>query len=426
MLLEFRLGNFRSFRAESAMSFVASSDKSLLNNTMETGIPSLGRVVRSAVIYGPNASGKSNFLRGLALMRAIVIESASLPPQAPLNIQPFRLDPEAKDKPCLFEVTALIDGVRYQYGFEATPTRITAEWLLVYQTNKAAVWFDRRWDDATQKEEYKLGTGLKGSKQVWRDATRPNALFLSTAVQLNSETLAPLYKWFADSLHVLVSGQQFLDAFTTEKIKDPTWERRVVNFLSSADIAISAIRAHELDGFQTMFQINTADGGVADHRVEKGRILRPRFTHRVGDTTAEMEFEDESEGTQKLFAMAGPLFDIIQRGHVLVVDELDRSLHELLVRHFVRLFHDPEVNTKGAQLIFTSHDSSLLEGGLLRRDQVWFAEKGNDLASYLVPLTDYSARKDEALDRGYRAGRYGAIPVLPPRLKIGDVEFGEG
>jgi AAA15 family ATPase/GTPase len=418
MLLEFRLGNFRSFKDESAMSLIASADKSLRDNTMGRGISSLPRVVRSAVIYGPNASGKSNFLRGLMLMRGIVVESASLPPQSTFNIQPFRLDPETKDKPSLFEVTVSIDGVRYQYGFEATPNRIKAEWLLVYQSHKPSVWFDRRLDTDSGREEFKLGTGLKGSKQVWRDATRPNALFLSTAVQLNSEALTPLYRWFAEDLHVLLSGGQFLDLFTTEKIKDPIWERRIVNFLSSADIAISAIRAHEMDGFQAMLQINPSDGGVADHRVEKGRILRPRFTHRVGETTAEMEFEDESDGTQKLFAMAGPLFEILQRGQVLVIDELDRSLHELLVRHFVRLFHDPEINTKGAQLIFTSHDSSLLEGNLLRRDQVWFVEKGNDLASYLTPLTEYSARKEEALDRGYRAGRYGAIPVLPHRLSV--------
>jgi hypothetical protein len=424
MLLEFRLGNFRSFKGESAMSLVASTDKSLLSNTIETGISNLPRAVRSAVLYGPNASGKSNFLRGLLLMRGIVVESASLPPQSSFNIQPFRLDPATNNKPCLFEVTVSIDGVRYQYGFEATPTRITAEWLLVYQTAKAAVWFDRRWDAVTEREEFKLGPGLRGSKQVWREATRPNALFLSTAVQLNSDALAPLYRWFAEGLHVIPSGQQIPDFFTTEKIKDPVWERRVVNFLSSADIAISAIRAHEQDGFQTMFEINAADGGLSGHRTEKGRILRPRFTHRVGDTTAEMELEEESEGTQKLFALAGPLFEIIQRGQLLVIDELDRSLHELLVRQFVLLFHDPEINTKGAQLIFTSHDSSLLEGSLLRRDQVWFVEKGNDLASYLVPLTDYSARKDEALDRGYRTGRYGAIPVLPTRLKVADVEFG--
>lgn len=418
MLLEFRLGNFRSFKSESAMSLIASTDKSLRENTIETGISSLPRVVRSAVVYGPNASGKSNFLRGLLLMRGMVVESASLPPQSTFNIQPFRLDPETKDKPCLFEVTVSIDGVRYQYGFEATPNRITAEWLLVYQTNKSAVWFDRRRDEATDKDIYKLGSGLKGSKQVWRDATRPNALFLSTAIQLNSEALAPLYKWFAESLHVIQSGQMISDVFTTEKIKDPIWERRVVDFLSSADIAISAIRAHEMDGFQTLLQINPAEGVVSEPRIEKGRILRPRFTHSVGETTAEMEFEDESDGTQKLFALAGPLFEILQRGQVLVIDELDRSLHELLVRHFVRLFHDPEINTKGAQLIFTSHDSSLLEGNLLRRDQVWFVEKGNDLASYLTPLTEYSARKDEALDRGYRAGRYGAIPVIPHRLRV--------
>ncbi len=423
MLLEFRLGNFRSFKDESAISLIASADKSLRDNTVETGISSLPRAVRSAVVYGPNASGKSNFLRGLLLMRGMVVESASLPPQSTFNIQPFRLDPETKDRPCLFEVTVSIDGVRYQYGFEATPNRIMAEWLLVYQTNKSAIWFDRRRDETTDKDIYKLGSGLKGSKQVWRDATRPNALFLSTAIQLNSEVLAPLYNWFAESLHVIQPGQMIPDTFTTEKIKDPIWERRVIDFLSSADIAISAIRAHEMDGFHSLLRINPAEGVVSESRIEKGRVLRPRFTHSVGETTAEMEFEDESDGTQKLFALAGPLFEILQRGQVLIIDELDRSLHELLVRHFVRLFHDPEINTKGAQLIFTSHDSSLLEGNLLRRDQVWFVEKGNDLASYLTPLTEYSARKDEALDRGYRAGRYGAIPVLPHRLRV-ETELG--
>lgn len=423
MLIEFRLGNFRSFRDECAISLIASTDKSLSDNTIETGISSLPRVVRSAVVYGPNASGKSNFLRGLVLMRGMVVESASLPPQSTFNIQPFRLDPKTKDEPCLFEVTVAIDGVRYQYGFEATPNRITAEWLLVYQTNKSAVWFDRRRDEATDKDIYKLGSGLKGPKQVWRDATRRDALFLSTAIQLNSEALSPLYKWFAESLHIIQSGQMISDVFTTEKIKDPIWERRVVDFLSSADIAISAIRAYEMDGFHTLLQINPAEGVVSEPRFEKGRVLRPRFTHSVGETAAEMDLEDESDGTQKLFALAGPLFEILQRGQVLVIDELDRSLHELLVRHLVRLFYDPEINTKGAQLIFTSHDSSLLEGNLLRRDQVWFIEKGNDLASYITPLTEYSARKDEALDRGYRAGRYGAIPLITHRLRV-EAELG--
>jgi hypothetical protein len=417
MLLEFRLRNFRSFKEESALSLVASPDRSLLaTNTVEAGVAGAPRVVRSAALYGPNASGKSNFLRGMMLMRAIIVESATLPPQANFTVQPFRLAHETLNEPCLFEATVALDGVRYQYGFEVTPTRIVAEWLLVYASAKPQLWFDRRWDKTTGEETFKLGPGLKGPKQVWRDATRPNALYLSTAAQLNSEPLGPLYRWFAESLHVIPSGGIFPDVYSTARIQDPEWERRITSFMSSADIAISSISAQKQEGLQTTFKVDAAGGGVMESRVEKGEILRPRFTHVVGGVSAEMELGDESDGTQKLFALAGPVFDILQRGLVLVVDELDRSLHELLLRQFVRLFHDPEINQRGAQLIFSTHASPLLEGGLLRRDQVWFVEKGNDQASYLVPLSDYSARKGEALDRGYRAGRYGGIPVLPNRL----------
>jgi hypothetical protein len=418
MLLEFRLENFRSFKEESVLSLVTSStDKNFLDtNTIATGIAAAPRVVRSAVLYGPNASGKSNFLRGLLRMRGIIVESAMLPPQANFNVQAFRLARETLKEPCLFEATVVIDGVRYQYGFEVTPTRVVAEWLLVYVSAKPQIWFDRRWDETTGKETFKLGTGLKGPKQVWRDATRPNALYLSTAAQLNSEPLSPLYRWFAESLHVLPSNGNFADVYSTDRIQDPEWKRRITSFMNSADIAIFSISAQKQEGAQVTFKVDAAAGGVMESHLEKGEILRPRFTHVVGDISAEMELGDESDGTQKLFALAGPVFDILQKGLVLVVDELDRSLHEHLLRQFVRLFHDPDINQRGAQLIFSTHASSLLEGGLLRRDQVSFVEKGNDQASYLVPLSDYSARKGEALDRGYRAGRYGGIPMLPNRL----------
>lgn len=424
MLLEFRLKNFRSFRDEAVLSLVASSDKTLLNeNTSASGIAGVPRLARSAAIYGPNASGKTNLLRGLLMMRGMVVESAVIPPNQPYNIQPFRLSKTTMQSPSMFEATIAIDGVRYQYGFEATPTRITAEWLLVYQSSKPQVWFDRRYNEKTDQDEFKFGTGLKGNKRIWQEATRPNVLFLSMAIQLNSELLRPLYRWFAEDLIVFLDGAHIPDVFSTQKLEDPAWEKRIRTFLASADIAISNIHVHKMDGFATTFSIDGATGGASEPRVERNEIMRPRFTHVAGDDAAVMDFEDESQGTQKLFALAGPLFDIIQSGKVLVVDELDRSLHALLVRHFIQVFNDPEVNKNGAQLIFSTHDTSQLDAGILRRDQVWIAEKAGDQSSSLVPLLEFSPRKGEALERGYLKGRYGGVPILPNRL-IEKVDLG--
>lgn len=424
MLLEFRLKNFRSFRDEAVLSMVASSDKTLLaQNTVATGIPGVPRLARSAAIYGPNASGKTNLLRGLLMMRGMVVESAVIPPNQPFNIQPFRLSNEASQFPCMFETTIAIDGVRYQYGFEATPTRILSEWLLVYQSPKPQVWFDRRYDEATDRDEFKFGTGLKGNKRIWQEATRPNVLFLSMAVQLNSEYLKPLYRWFAEDLVVYLDGAHIPEAFSTQKLEDPAWEERIRTFLASADIAISNIHVHKMDGFMTTINFDGATGNVSEPRTERNEILRPRFTHVAGNDAAIMDFEDESQGTQKLFALAGPLFDIIQRGKVLVVDELDRSLHALLVRHFIQVFNDPEINKAGAQLVFSTHDTSQLDAGILRRDQVWIVEKASDQSSSLIPLLDFSPRKGEALERGYLKGRYGGVPILPSRL-IQKADFG--
>jgi hypothetical protein len=420
------LKNFRSFKEEAVLSMVASTDKTLLNeNTAPTGVTSLPRAATSAVIYGPNASGKTNLLRGLWMMRGMILESSIIPAGQPYNIQPFRLCKATVEAPSLFEATISLDGVRYQYGFEATPTRIVAEWLLVYQSAKPQVWFDRRYNEMSGEDEFKFGTGLKGNKRVWQEATRPNALFLSVAVQLNSESLTPLSRWFGEDLVVFLDGAQIPDTFSTQRVQDPVWENRIRTFLSSADIAISDIAVQKLDGFSTTFNIDAGTGGATEPRTERNEVLRPRFTHTAGDVAAVMEYEDESQGTQKLFALAGPLFDIIQSGKVLVVDELDRSLHALLVRHFIQVFNDPQINKSGAQLIFSTHDTSQLDAGILRRDQVWFTDKAADQSSSLTPLLEFSPRKDEALERGYLRGRYGGVPILPNRL-IEKVDLGAG
>ncbi|ODT24699.1 ATP-binding protein [Hyphomicrobium sp. CS1BSMeth3] len=419
MLLEFRLRNYRSFGEESTFSLVASSDREHAEtNLTATGVAALPRALRSGVVYGANASGKSNLLRAMLFMRNVVLGSFSLQPTQKLNVQPFLLDEQLKTEPTLFEVTVILEGVRYQYGFKLTPDRIVGEWLFVYPKSKAQRWLDRNYDAKTDKDVYETTSFLLGQKKAWQDATRPNALFLSTAVQLNSEQLAPLHRWFADYLIVHLDGGHIPYDFTTRMVQEAEGELAIRSMMGSADLAIASIGAEKRKGFQQMFQFDLATGRANSKR-EEGELLFPIFEHRAGKTTAKFEYADESQGTQKLFSLAGPILDILKHGKVLVIDELDRSLHPLLVRQIVNTFHDPEQNKRGAQLVFTTHDTSLLDGHLLRRDQIWLAEKQQDQSSALVPLTEFAPRKGEALEKGYLSGRYGGVPILAERLAAG-------
>jgi uncharacterized protein len=413
MLLEFRLRNYRVFREDASLSLIASSDKALLEeNTLPTGIAGAQRMVKAVAVYGPNAGGKTTLLRAMQLMRGIVLESAALKPDQTFNVQPFRLDVTSKDEPTLFEVTLLLDGVRHQYGFTFTPKRITSEWLLVYQsTRRPQTWINRTYDTATDTEAYDFSDYLSGPKKVWQEATRQNALFLSTAIQLNSESLQPLFKWFASALNVFLDGGHIPFDFSTSMIEQDKDRSAITSMLNAADIGIHSIAVERKKGYSAQFSINPTTGEAVTMTAEQ-EVLLPKFRHVAGTITDDFDYPDESQGTQKLFALAGPILDIIDKGHTLVIDELDRSLHPLLVRQIVKTFQDHAINTKGAQLIFSTHDTSLLDPTLLRRDQIWFAEKNDTQASKLTPLSDFSARKNEAFERGYLTGRYGGIPVL--------------
>lgn len=415
MLVEFRTKNFRSLKSDAAITMVASIDKTNSETSLiETKHRSIPRLLRAAGIYGANASGKSNLVRAINIMRAIVADSASLRPEQELNVQPFRLDARAEQEPIEFEVTFLREGVRYQFGFNASPQRILNEWLIVYEYTQPATWYERTYEALTNRYSYKFGARLKGSRKVWRDATRANALFLSTAVQLNSEQLRGVFDWITRSLIVFDNGMVPSLDYTVSHIAKHRGPA-VAKFLSAADISIDEIGLKKTRGLFHEVRFDLAQGSI-EPLSEQRDITVPTFTHSSKNGSAVFDLPDESEGTQKLFAMAGPLFDIFEQGQILVVDELDRSLHALLVRQLIDMFQNPEVNANGAQLIFTTHDTSLLEGRLLRRDQIWFFEKDAEQASRLYPLTDFSPRVGEAIERGYLAGRYGGIPVLR-RLK---------
>ena len=223
MLLQFRIKNYRSIRDEVVLNLLASTDKALApSHLMPTGLKALPQAVRTAVIYGPNASGKSNVLQALAFMRNVVAESATIMQLGQtFNVQPFRLDAEVSRQPTEFEITFVHDGVRHQYGFSLTPERVVSEWLLVYRTAKPQQWFSRKFDDKAQSFTYEFGSHLTGPRKIWQESTRPNALFLATAAQLNSELLGPVFTWIVEKLMFVSAGTAPLPDYTTLCCKTP-------------------------------------------------------------------------------------------------------------------------------------------------------------------------------------------------------------
>ena len=417
MLLEFKTKNFRSLRDECTLSMVASSDKTLAQtNLLPTGIKGLPNVVRAAVIYGANASGKSNVIRAIQVMREIVMGSANYQLGQPLLMaQPFKLDPTSATEPTEFEMTFLQKGVRYQYGFALTPERIMSEWLLAYPTAKAQHWFQREYDPTNGKDSYFFGSHLSGQRRVWQEATKQNSLYLSTAVQLNSEQLKEIFEWF--STHLVIAPDELIPSidYTVSYIRTNA-NNAVKDFLVNADISIDNILIDNRKVFKKHLNVIYTTDDIMSQSEE---ISMPVFQHVTPNGSAMFEFEDESGGTQQLFAMAGPLFDILKNGRVLIVDELDRGLHPLLVSQLVALFQNPESNAHGAQLLFTTHETSLLDPEFLRRDQIWFTEKNAEQASTLFPLTEFAPRKNEAFESGYLSGRYGAVPILDTKKGMG-------
>jgi len=422
MLIQFSVRNFRSIRETQTFFFAAGTGKERqAENTFDPELPSTPRLLRSAAIYGANAAGKSNLVEALAFVRDFIRTSASQAQEGdPIGVTPFRLDPETQQEASEFEIVFAEDGVRYQYGFAVTGERVMEEWLYAWPAGKSQRWFQRDYDPEAETYHWHFGPNFRGQKKVLEGATRANALFLSTAVQLNNEQLQPVYRWFGGRLVVIRAHGGFPSPFrdyTVQQCRDDAERQRIVQLLQVADLGIDDLKVET----KSTVEEEELPPGVTSNlgaTFVNREVHRPLFQHTVGDgeSTVSFELHDESDGTQNLFALAGPWLYALDKGMVLVMDELDASLHPLMVRFLISTLHSSETNPRNAQLLFTTHAVTLLGDDLFRRDQVWFVEKGKDRATHISPLSDFHPRKGEAIARGYLRGRYGGLPILGERI----------
>ena len=412
MLIQFTAENYRSIKDEATLSLVAGPGKEHRErNVLVPAMKGDRRAVsllRSAAVYGANAAGKTNLIRALHAMWMMVVRSSQVDEELPVT--PFLLDAKCGGLPTRFEVECIADGVRYQYGFSATKDAVVGEWLYAWPHGRPQLWFNRdRAEDGTPTFEF--GGKLLGDREVWRRATRGNALFLSTAAALNSGQLRPLYDWFKTRLHVVIGNWNLGYSIQCAKSQRKT---AVVEFLQAADLAVSDLRllekeitAEMFDGFPSALREALKKDLVGEQADEV------RVVHQDADSRpVELHLSVESDGTQKIFTLAGLWIDTLEKGNVLVVDELHDNLHPMLVRYLVGRFHCATLKSN-AQLVFSTHDTSILSQDVFRRDQIWFCERNGRQETRLIPLSDFSPRKGlENLERSYLAGRYGAVPYL--------------
>ena len=414
MLIQFQITNFRSFKETQILSMAASSFKERRDtNTFVSDLKGLPRFVRSAAVYGPNAAGKTNLIRGLAFMRSHVLNSAIGTSETQTTYEPFKFSSATVSAPSEFQITFVQNKIRYEYGFSLTADRIEHEFLIEYVHPRGRTLFERSYNARKEKHHWKFGEHFRGQRATWSESTRPNALFLSTAIQLNSEQLRPVFEWFQKRLIPIFGGITLNPILTLALLNEPDGKERLLPFLREADLQITNIDvrrepvpagARILPGSAIIEQL---PGGAPN-------LVSVTLSHATSDKLKDvgLDLEQESSGTQLLFRSAGAWLNVFKNGEVLLFDEMDTNLHPLLARFLVERFHSNAINPNNAQLVFTTHNTSLLTQEVFRRDQIWFVDRDRAGASKFYPLTEFHTRNDEALENGYLRGRYGALPIL--------------
>ena len=420
MLIEFSVANYLSFKEKVTFSMVATDlgEKNKLDENNIFQIDDELSLVKSAAIYGANASGKSNLVKALNFMRWFVLNSSSHTQITDeINVDRFRLSTETENKPSSFEVVFLLKSKIYRYGFELTKSRIVSEWLYYTPNKKEYKYFSRDMQNISVLKRFSEGKLLESK-------TRANALFVSVAAQFNGKISGQILNWFQQLSIVSGIGNSLSNSHTLSLMNSHEAKKDILDLIIKLDLGINDIRPYETKVPLERFPKELLKEITEAYEEKLGNLseiftVDVKTTHKVydskGSTITNKEFDldkDESEGTKKLFAFAAPILITLKHGRILIIDELDARLHPLITRTIVELFNSNETNPNNAQLIFTIHDTNILSNKLFREDQIWFTEKDRYEATDLYSLVEYELSSDAVFEGDYIEGRYGAIPFI--------------
>jgi uncharacterized protein len=418
MLVQFSVGNFRSFKELVTLSMVAAPIKEHIeNNTFK--VSEKLSLLKNAVIYGANASGKSNLLYALHFMRLFIVNS-SKESQAneSINVSKFKLNIENEKKPAVFEIIFIHKGIRYRYGFAVTEDCVVQEWLF-YVPNKQEVKVFTR-----DKQKFNLSYHFKTEESLVKEGRiRKNALFLSVSAQFNGVIAAKIMEWFLNFNCISSLDNDLYKNVTFSLSQKDEGKKAILNFLKMADMGIE-----DFNVIKTKMERKDLPSKLVSSLPEKGDFVRVdiKTKHKKynekGEVIDLVDFDmvkDQSHGTQKFFDLSGSIIDTLFEGKILFLDELDSRLHPFLIKAICELFNSKKLNKQNAQLIFVSHNTNVLDKDLLRRDQIWFVEKNKFGASELFSLVEFKdsedgkkVRNDASYEKSYLKGIYSAVPCV--------------
>jgi uncharacterized protein len=419
MLIEFSVGNYRSFKEQVTFSMVAanlvSQDKDLDTNNVFAVDKELN-LVKSAAIYGANASGKSNLAKALQFMKWFMINSSKETQSTEaIGIERFRLSTETDDQPSFFEIVFLLDGQQHRYGFTADREKVVSEWLYYVPKTRETKLFDR------QEDKFDISKVLKADGIAVK--TRNNALFLSVSAQFNVEKSELILNWLTNQVSIIsgLNDKDLLKNTVNCLVKEENIDE-ILELLGKLDLGFTQIQIKQIkignidfgDIPEILAYAIKKDFLSEDSTIDKIIPVHQKFDSNGGEVSLE-EFDltrDESDGTQKVFALVSLLIDTIKNSKILIIDEFDARLHPLMSRSIVELFNSNETNPHNAQLIVMTHDTNLLSNKIFRRDQIWFTEKDRYGATALYSLAEYKVRNDASFGSDYIKGKYGAIPYI--------------
>lgn len=435
MILSFSLSNYRSIRDKAALSLIpAKSVKELPDNVFL--VEDKFAVLRSSVIYGANASGKTNVINALVEFVQFIKNSSknSLKDSVPIY-DPFLLDKTSEKQPTEFEIIFLYNKIRYIYIVSCVKENIVYESLNYFPKGQNVLVFERK-----EKNPIKFGSVLKGEKRSIEARLLPNQLFLSKAANENLDFLVQIYTYFSNyndnnlmvfSLFDKLSPSVFIGSLLQEK--DELFFKNFQQIITSLDVGISALKIKKNQvnlPFFGMFPPEASD--IFNHELIKENVSNSPYeivaVHKMYDNKTntidikEFALEKESSGTRILFIMAYYLLEAFEKGSVMIIDEFEKSLHPQIVRILIQMFNNAEINKNNAQLIFTTHNVSLLSNELFRRDQIWFTEKNDSSNTELYSLSQIDGvRKEIPYDKWYMSGRFGATPIVQePLIQYGN------
>ena len=421
VLLSFRAQNVRSFRDEVELSLLATriADEDVRRDIEIAGTAKPVQVLPTAGIFGGNASGKSRLLHVMADMRRLVLTSFRRGDRTTrLDRQPFLLDERSRSAPSEFHIDIVLNGVRWQYGFEISDDSVHGEYAYYLPRGRRATVFER------EDSNLRFGPSFRAGGRALATLVRDNSLLLSVAGAADDKALTPLFRWFVDNLRLAEESSRPARAMHTAKmLESPAGRNRVLALLRAADLGITDARVASIeldpdarDLLSRAFRILAGNDGESDSDDPELVVNETvRLTHEGVSASVEVDPEDESKGTLVWVGLIGPVLEALDGGRVLLADELDASLHPHLVQQLIELFQSNRSNSRCAQLVFNAHDVSVLGDSKRRalgRDQIWFTEKGPGGATSMYPLSAFGPRHDQALERRYLQGRYGGVPAL--------------